>query len=57
MMKDKSNMTLFERNKDKARTVAGKFGLDFLTLAGANFDSLQIVINATPLCTRRTNRT
>ena len=47
-----AQVTLFVRDPDKARPVADEFGVAYQQLAGARFDSCDIVINATPLGTR-----
>jgi len=47
-----ANVILFVRDPDKASSVANEFGVAYQQLAGARFDSCDIVINATPLGTR-----
>jgi 3-dehydroquinate dehydratase/shikimate dehydrogenase len=44
--------TIYARDMERAHIVAKNFGAESRTLAGARFDSFDLIINATPLGTR-----
>lgn len=47
-----AHATVFGRDERKARALAGEFGAQAAALAGASFQSYELVVNATPLGTR-----
>ncbi|MET0624184.1 MAG: shikimate dehydrogenase [Pyrinomonadaceae bacterium] len=49
--------TVFARDIERARKVAGEFGADWRALEGASFGGFDVVVNATPLGTRGSRET
>ncbi|MFY9620507.1 MAG: shikimate dehydrogenase [Pyrinomonadaceae bacterium] len=52
LLRKRAMVEVFARNPDQAKAITSDFGIEYRSLADANFNGFDVVINATPLGTR-----